>query len=176
MKKILLFLVSVTLITKVCIAQHALTAQDRKNYSLTIDQTKTWKRHTVTRHSKKFDFTLVPLTLTNHSNTILRYSVFSCSWYEIYRTNNPAVLVDTWNCDTNLPDVATILPHKSLVKNIPVLIDRNMKGHVLRFRLGIHLNKILKGDTKIELIHNYSGQPDKYKNILIWSNEVSMPL
>jgi len=65
---------------------------------------------------------------------------------------------------------------QSLVKNVPVTIAAKIEG-VVKFRIGVYLNRYFKEDkiNPMELFI-YKSKPDLYKDILIWSDELSMKL
>lgn len=174
MKKILLALLII--LAKSVFAQHPLTIQDRNNYILTVDQSQISKPKWVIINGGKFKTIIVPLKLENKSKETLKYSVMSCSWYEMYQTDNKLVTIHGWPCDKNVPEVGTILSHMSQIRNIPLLTPNN-KTNFVRLRIGMYLNKIHMEDKNIDIpIYRDNGKPDYYKNILIWSNEISVKL
>jgi hypothetical protein len=86
-----------------------LTAQQRKNYILSIDQQKITKPSDTSTNSRKYSIIYVPLRLSNHSKETLRYFTMTCSWYDDYQTNNSKVRIFTGDgCDSNSPIVSTI--------------------------------------------------------------------
>ena len=76
-----------------------------------------------------------------------------------------------WNCDTNFPIDQTLLPHKSQVYNLPVILKETyIKGEKLA--VGMHLIILNKQNEKSIL--DFSDFRSNRKN-LIWSNEVQVP-
>ena len=47
----------------------------------------------------------------------------------------------------------------------------------IKFKIGMYLNRHFKGDTVSDMdLFYFESNRDQYKNILIWSDEVSMQL
>jgi len=141
-----------------------LTAQDRKNYLLTIDQSKIGKPH-----DKVFN---VPVKLSNLSNDTLRYLSMTCSWEVFFSINNKKLNFSGWVCDSNFPIDKLVSPHKSVTYNIPVLTDGPIRDN--KFRIGINLFIINRQSRNFILYSAMRSFDFKTKN-LIWSNEVQLP-
>ena len=146
-----------------------LTAQDRKNYLLIIDQRKIGKLHDTILYRGKCKVFNVPVKLSNISNDTLRYLSMSCSWDESFSIDNKNLNILVWGCDKNVPVDKLVLPHNSVVYNIPVLTDGTIESN--KFRIGMNLlivNKKNKRFTWDLILSDY-----KTKN-LIWSNPVTV--
>ena len=161
---------------KVLQAKHPLTTQDRKNYFLKINQQLIRKPHTISTDSGKFKIVDIHIKLTNRYPDTLKYFEFTCSWNWNYRTDNRLVEIEDWPCESNYPILVSVPPNHTLVKSIPVMIRDNIKGSI-KFKIGMYLNRYFDGDAveATELFY-FESNRDQYKNILIWSDEVSMQL
>lgn len=154
-------------------SQYKLTATDRKNYIVRIDQKWIKKNY-------KPDFVNpgeccavnVPLRLSNNSNTVLKYVNMSCSRDAIFviQSKNSLNLVEV-ACDQNFPKVFTVAAHHSKIFWLPVSRSRNRFSKSNKFKIGINLLKY--DDDRLPLDFNIFD--NKTVNI-IWSNEVEMPV
>jgi len=151
---------------------YKLTAQDRREYLLKIDQQKMRKpRDTVFFIKTKRKFFNVPVILINFSNDTLKYLTMSCSWEDFFSINNKKLTFWGWPCDSNFPKDKVLLPHKSVIYNIPVILTNSyVKGD--KFRIGMKLFIIDKRNERY--IFDFSPNFDRTIN-LIWSNEVEVP-
>lgn len=79
-----------------------LTASDRKNYVITIDQNKVWTlKYSLPKNNYYGKVVLfVPMKFTNNSNDTLKYMTMSCSWEEFYLTDRKEIAtVPSESCD-----------------------------------------------------------------------------
>jgi hypothetical protein len=152
-----------------------LTAIDRKNYVITIDQSKLSK----TKYSRPIDnyyrktVLFVPVTLTNNSNDTVKYRSMSCSWEDFYIVDKKSVAeIERQPCDHNIPSILILPPHRSTTVRLPIL-----KGRVSgKFRIGMVLIKLVDDKN----LFDFSGIDDKFllKNRgtnIIWSNPIELP-
>lgn len=154
-----------------------LTAQDRANYLLKIDQSKIgkpgdtvlYRRKYKVLYKRKYKVFNIPVKLLNLSNDTLRYLSVYCSWYDFFSIDNKKISILGWGCDSNIPIDKIVLPHKTGMYNIPVLTDGTIIND--KFRIGMNLFIINKENRNYSL--NYMEPGDRAKN-LIWSNEVTL--
>jgi hypothetical protein len=151
-----------------------LTAIDRKNYVMTVDQITV----SMTKYSlpKDNDYNkpvlFVPVKFTNNSNDILKYLTMTCSWEEFYTTDNQKIaLIPGKNCDTNFPKDLALGPHKTIMVTVPIVKMQRGK----KFRIGMTLIKVDKRkdsfDYPIDKALSLRDR-DKYT---IWSNLIELP-
>ncbi len=156
---------------------YALNAQDRKNYTLSIDQkniSKPKPSEELLNNQKQF-FITVPLLLKNNSNDTLKFWLMTCDWQAIYESNNKNAGIPGHNCDSNFGNVISVAPHKTYKINIPLFITQNAAVHSYKFKLGMHLFNYLK-ITKMSYFTNKIVNNKPPKNNLIWSNEVEVQI
>ena len=153
MKKLLTILVVAT------IAISTLGQVDTSKYVLTIKQGKYEKVNNQT-------YLLVPTTLTNNTNDTLKYLSMSCSWQEFYYVDNDKMSVEQIICTKNGQIMLTLLPHKSVEKEIKLVIEQTISTSKLKFKIGFSLLKV-----KNNLPYDFNEQ-EKKKNI-IWSNTIA---
>jgi hypothetical protein len=151
-----------------------LTALDRKNYVMTIDQiTVSMTKYSLPKdnyYNKTVLF--VPVKLTNNSNDTLKYMTMTCSWEFFYMTDDEKIAkISLKSCDTNIPKALTIGPRKSIMVKVPVVGKQRGK----KFRIGMILIKVDKGnnsfDYPIDKVLSFRNR-DKYT---IWSNHIELP-
>jgi|AntAceMinimDraft_17_1070374.scaffolds.fasta_scaffold01568_6 hypothetical protein len=160
MKKLLTILFAATI--TVSVFGQGLTSylsNDTSKYILTIKQGKYEKVGNQT-------YLLVPTTLTNNTNDTLKYLSMSCSWQEFYYVDNDKMSVEQVICTKNGQIMLTLLPHKSVDKEIKLVIKQKTGTSKLKFKIGLSLLKVKK-----TLPHKFDEQ-EKIKNI-IWSNTIT---
>jgi hypothetical protein len=156
---------------------YTLNAQDRRNYTLSIDQkniSKPKPSEELLNNQKQF-FITVPLLLKNNSNDTLKFWSMTCSWEDIYETNNKNAVIPGHGCDSNFPHVISVAPHKTHIVNMPLFLINSSTVHSYKFKLGMHLFNYLK-ITKMSYFTNKIVNNKPPKNNLIWSNEVEVPI
>jgi len=151
-----------------------LTATDRRNYVITIDQNKVstlkYSRPKDNYYEKTVLF--VPVKLTNNSNDTLKYMTMSCSWEEFYMADRREIAtIPIEPCDKNIPKCLTLGPHKSVIVNVPVVKLQRGK----RFRIGMALIKLNNHDNLFDLLNIGSYSIDKKDDNIIWSNTIELP-
>jgi len=135
----------------------------KPNYILSIDDDKMVKGK-----GKHGEFVTFPLSLTNNTNDTLKFFTMTCSWEDIYKTDNMNLSFPWHRCDSNFPTIEEVAPHKSFILNMVVLIDQNIKNN--KFRLGMYLYK----DYDKHFMEDRSPHKLNEANLL-WSNQVSIP-
>lgn len=186
MKRYLLIIVFVNL-SVFCHAQDSLnymrtskvkplTALDRKNYVLTINQNKLAKLKYTPPNGKNNYYRktvlFVPVKLTNNSNDTLKYLSMTCSWEEFYLVDKREIAgIPIEECIKNIPCTIMLPPHKSFIIRIPVIkIQRGKK-----FRIGMTLIKLFKETNLLDLFSIDRSSLSKNVNYIIWSNAVELP-
>ncbi|MCD4793047.1 MAG: hypothetical protein K8R54_07445 [Bacteroidales bacterium] len=147
-----------TILFAVTITFSTFGQMDNSKYILTIKQGKYEKINNQT-------YLLVPTTLTNNTDDTLKYLSMSCSWREFYYVNNDKMSVEQVICTKNGQIMLTLLPHKSVNKEIKLVIEQTTDTK-LKFKIGFSLIKV-----KNNLPYEFNEQ-EKMKNI-IWSNAVT---
>jgi hypothetical protein len=154
-----------------------LTAIERRNYVITIDQNKVSKTKFIPANSKYNYYgktvLFVPVVLTNNSNDTLKYLTMSCSWEEFYtvdKNNFAAIPIEP--CDKNIPKELTLAPHKSVSIKVPVIKIQNGK----KFKIGMILIKQRNANNLFNLFNIEIAQSQNKKdNNVIWSNPIELP-
>ncbi len=131
---------------------------DTSKYVLTIKQGKYEKADNQT-------YLLVSTTLTNNTNDTLKYLSMLCSWWDFYYVDNDRIEVYKGVCKKNFEIMLTLLPHKSVDREIKLVIGQTTGTSKLKFRIGINLLKV-----KNEKIDEWKELRNT-KNI-IWSNVI----
>jgi len=154
-----------------------LTATDRKNYVLMIDQGKVSKSKYSLPKNNYYGKTVlfVPVKLTNSSNDTLKYITMSCSWEEFYTTDNQhTAIIPGKPCEKNIPKELAIAPHAGVMVKVPVIKIQ----HAKKFRIGMALIKLDRGnDLGYFFDVDWIGflNRDKERNNVIWSNPIELP-
>jgi hypothetical protein len=179
MKKILLLLILSVAIKTFCSAQnkvHLLTAAEKRNYVLSIDQTKIANSSEEGLNyppydCKKYRYMSIPLKLTNNSNDTLKYITMSCSWQDIYGTNSKNIEVLMSACDKNVLTKKMLRPHKSMITYIPIRIIKMARWSNTNFKVSMNVCRDMgQNSFGIEML-DLSVVANN-----IWSNEVKLPL
>lgn len=151
---------------------YLLTDNDRKLYTLTVDNAKISKpRDTLLtflghRQPKKAKVVTVPAFLHNNSEATLRFYTMSCSWYDYWHTNYTGIGLSEWPCEANAPQIITVEPHQIYRRDLTIIYDSTvLKGE--RYRVSMSLIKSQKNDKFF--------WPDEYIRFnKIWSNEIAI--
>jgi hypothetical protein len=152
-----------------------LTNQDRKNYTLSIDQHKITKGYTLLRYEKNDEHTLlsIPLKFTNNSKDTLRYISMSCTWWDFYRVSIKGT--EFWSnsdCTKNIPSKVIVPPHRSLITLVQIVYKKGAIATNTKFKIGLSLQKSISN----EQTHDASAYLLRQETSnLIWSNEVKVP-
>jgi len=160
-----------------------LTAGDRENLHLSIDQVNISPlRQTVFGGTKCF-ITDCLLTLTNNSNTTLKYMSMDASWWQIYTVDNKnfELGADPWDVFKNEPVVLELPPHKSVTRRVPILtLKDSFRGEKLRIAMSVQQPWSDFYSSRLPFFDDLASfDPDEYMlrpvtQNLIWSNEVTI--
>jgi len=146
---------------------YLLTETDRKQYTISVDETKIGKVADTESHFKDQKIIRLPVTVHNNSNSTLKYFSMSCSWQDYYHIDNRSFNIMFSDCDHNIPTEVVVSPHSSITQTVSVICKQNSLKQTLRFRIGLNINKNVS-----ELIELADEQLTRYN--LIWSNEVTL--
>jgi hypothetical protein len=153
----------------------SLTEQDKRNYTLSIEQeAMKWKDTTIVWAKKDYHILEIPIKLSNHSNDTLKYIDFNCSWNDIFISSNKDLSKFLKSCLANIQDVFTVLPHQSVVFSLPVTDNKVIVDARDSFRIGMYLCKYKTAQDWIAFDNAWSNKALP-RNCLIWSNEVAIP-
>ncbi|MGZ3750797.1 MAG: hypothetical protein ACXVB0_14145 [Mucilaginibacter sp.] len=164
---LLLFFIATTALSGIA-QTRMLTAKDKQNYVLSIDQRQIGKPKITEAGGKKYGQQFIPVKLTNNSNDTLKYITFSCSSEFIYQVDNHAIVVDHQPCQKNVPVVKKVPPHKSTVAMVPVKFTLT-SGFDRRFKVGLCVKKY--NDPKDV---DFANLITMDKANVIWSNEAEV--
>lgn len=159
-----------------------LTDEDKKAYTISIDQNKIKRlKDTMvdTVDLEKYKLlkmksrvAICEMKIHNNSNDTLQYASMSCSWLEMYMTNNVDFKVTEQMCFKNVPEVKVIPPKQSSVVEIPIITDVKT---VLpqKIKIGLNLQKCTGDDLWNAIVLLDLILKPKASNT-IWSNEVTI--
>ncbi len=147
---------------------HILTDEERKVYTLTVDQRKIKKeKKGQYRYIKEAVF-LVPAIIHNNSSKELKYLSWSCSAEEYYRIDNKDFKTPDPICENNSPSIVSIPPNGTRTEIIPVISKEKKLKKLERFKVGLNINKDVPG----YLTFLYLDGLKQYN--IVWSNEVQI--
>lgn len=150
---------------------------DKQNYTLSVSNPFKIKRDTFIYKLMpndyqpkqiKEDYAVIQVTFTNNSNDTLRYIGMSCSWWDIYRTDNAQIIIaqPDVKCFKNGPFEIKIVPKVSSVVELTILLAKTLaKG--TDFKIGM-------------IVQPYDGKGLAYfnkfqTNNMTWSNVIQVP-
>jgi hypothetical protein len=151
--------------------------QQDKDYTLSVESVKI-KQDTVLYRmmpnnykikQEKQSYITVPVTFTNNTDDTLEYVSMSCSWWDIYSTNNAeiSILQPKDNCYKNGPTVIQLFPKASSVVYLSIAYPKH--SNTSSVRLGMIFQKHINGKNDIYI-------PALRKDNVTWSNEVFLPI
>ena len=95
--------------------QKPLTDKERKEYILSINQQKLDRKSDKYTSTGESGYASIPIILFNNSSDTLTFLQMTCSWQEIFTTNNVNIGVNaTENCDSNFPRNIKVAPINSI--------------------------------------------------------------
>jgi hypothetical protein len=141
---------------------HLLTNEEKKNYTITIDQNKIFKRMNQEYPYEEKKFFILPVTVHNDSNDTLRYCSMTCSWQEFYRIDNEEFEILSTSCTENIPAMITVLPHSVNTTNIAFVRKKDNQANPV-FRVGLNINTSGYSIFYHEELFRYN---------IVWSNEI----
>ncbi|AYL97146.1 hypothetical protein [Mucilaginibacter celer] len=159
----------------------ALSASDRENFTITINQDSIRQaKDTLCVYDGKLHrgiYAFVPVILSNQSADTLKYINMVCSRLDIFRTDkqNAQLLLMT-KCWKNGPEIFKVAPYQQAVFNIPVCFLTDMGDSKpfapKNFKIGMSLFKYKVGNQLP--LNIYALAHSKKMANVIWSNEVVM--
>jgi hypothetical protein len=146
---------------------------NREDYILSVDESKIEFMYGVPYTSAKYNYLKVPVTLTNASETTLRYFSMSGSWWDIYRTDNPNLKVFAQHsCYKNLSVILSLSPHQYIKRDVIIEVPKK-ESVAIAFKIGIMiLQKELDNDYSINAKPTQPLFSTPGMQRLIWSNYV----
>jgi len=114
------------------------------------------------------DLLIVPVILTNTTDTKLRYLRWLCTKEMFYYINNPKLSFQLPQCFKNYCYVAELPAHKG--DTIQLKLVRTEYGKALSGRLKIGMNLLIVDDQN--LMFNKFEHREKIPLNMIWSNEI----
>jgi len=157
---------------------YALIQQDKDSYILSVGQPIKIKQDTVLYkmtpnnykiRQEKQSYITIPIKFTNNTDDTLNYVSMSCSWWDIYITNNAdlCILQPKDNCYKNGPTVIQLAPKTSSVVYLSIAYPEH--SDISSVRIGMVFQKHVNGKNDIYI-------PVVRKDNVIWSNEVLLPI
>jgi len=140
---------------------------DKQNYTLSINQKEIERLHDTVIFKKKYFVSYITIKLSNNSTIALNYITYSCSWDDLFHSNNKAIEVCQSPCESNYPIVKSLAVRKIEVFILPVILKKRLSD--IRFKIGMNL--FLDNAANRQL---FPLPVDKLDNV-IWSNEVKLP-
>lgn len=137
---------------------HTLSAQnDTINpYILSIKEGKTLK-------DSRGAYLEVPVTLHNTSNDTLFYANWTCSWQELYKTDNPLLEVEVVNCDKNIMEVYALAPNDTTTVLLKLYPKYGQPIGNTKYRVSFELIKVPR------LLYHVSPE-ERHSGNYLWSN------
>jgi len=142
---------------------HLLTNEERKHYTITIDQNKIFKRTNQEYLYEEKEFFILPVTVHNDSNDTLRYCSMTCSWQGFYRIDNDAFEILSTACTKNVPTMIIVLPHSTHTRNIAFILKKDNQTKNPFFKVGLNINT----SGSFFLYHE-----ELYRYNIVWSNKI----
>ncbi|WDF79126.1 hypothetical protein PQ469_03775 [Mucilaginibacter sp. KACC 22773] len=140
-----------------------------ESFVLSVDQTKVEVLHGPLYDGAREYYVQVLVKLTNTSADTLRYLSMSCSWWDIYRTDNQNINVFSPNiCYKNSPITCLVPPHQFVIRNIIVLVPKEMASVIFKIGMAVQrkfVNSLLKDEVLLSSIAPTNQH-------IIWSNYV----
>lgn len=153
---------------------YLLSAEDRKNYTVTADETKISRAPEEEFLYNKQKVFRIPITVHNNSNKPLKYYSMSCSWQEFYHINNENLKVGMSVCDKNIPIEVVVPSGSSHTDLMPFVYKKNKLKKREHFRIGLNINKMYSDKRLIDYIDLLGGYEDELRGYnIVWSNDVS---
>jgi len=145
---------------------YLLTADDKKHYTVTIDETRISKAAKGEYSYIKEKVFHIPVTVHNNSDETLKYYSMSCSWEEFYHIDNKNLEVLGFPCEKNIPREVIVPAHSVHTDIVAFVYNKNNPKITERFRVGLNINKNVKDD----IFDGYDDELRRYN--IVWSNEV----
>jgi hypothetical protein len=110
----------------------------------------------------------VALRVENLTTTNQTVRVWSCSWYDDWKTSNTNISLVFWDCTRNFPENVDVPPGGAYTNELEMLIPEPISEKTLSFRMGF---------TPIDSKQTFPfpiGQIDSKQTF--WSNEVKLKI
>lgn len=118
--------------------------------------------------AKRAKSVTVPVTVQNNSNEELKFYSMACSWSDFFGTDSKNISIPGWACDSNLPNIITVGPHKEFRRNVNITYDSTIKGGI-KYRISMSL---LKPD---KIKRDWFFSPEDYLRFnKIWTNGITI--
>ncbi len=146
----------------------------KDEYVLSVDQSKV-----VFLYGSKYDnareyYVQVPVKLTNKSADTLKYRSMSCSWWDIYRTDNQKLKVFAPDiCWKNSEITCLLPPYKEVVKYVIVVVPKE-KSKLIIFKVGMAIQKEPGAGVANNVKTAAPTSLVPLKKRVIWSNYISV--
>jgi hypothetical protein len=95
------------------------------------------------------------------------YITYTCSWDELFHSNNKAIEICHSPCESNYPIGKSLAARKTEVFILPIILKKKLSD--IRFKIGMNLFFDNAENRQLFLL-----PVDKLDNV-IWSNEVKLP-
>ena len=111
---------------------YLLNNEDRKRYLLKVDENQiSTSRDTVMRifgkKPKRAKSITVPVIVQNNSDEELKFYSMTCSWEDFFGTDDKGITIPSWGCDSNVPNIITVGPHKEFRRDVNITYDQTIK-------------------------------------------------
>lgn len=134
---------------------------------LTIDESHIGKPYPRTIFGKKCYVSDIPVKLVNLTADTLVYQSFSCSWDEIFTTDDADIKRWPSPCEYNVPKVKILMPRQTQLFSLPVYWDATLAHVNDKLKIGMHFQEPIPDDPITTFYAKLLGS----KN-LIWSAPV----
>jgi hypothetical protein len=146
---------------------HLLSDSERMFYKIVIDESKIKKAPNWDySNTKKGKGLLVPVTIYNNSNTVLKYFTWGCSFDEFYHINNDNFEVPGSPCETNSLIIISVEPHQSHTDIVHITFKGKKIKQTEKFKLGLNINEKIPSFYLVPFL----DQLKQYN--IVWSDEV----
>ena len=155
--------------------ENSIFAADTTNFVSQTNEPSPFKiivtpRKTRVRAGEKFK---VGLEVKNISSTNQSFKVWSCSWYENWKSDNLAVYLPGWTCRANGVDTVNLAPGESFAetlngKEMEMQVIQSVSTNKISFRMAFHTG------GSIQLYKSDEVIPDDVKGKIYWSDEVTI--
>jgi hypothetical protein len=166
MKKPFLLIITLALFFTSFKASKAFAQDDKWNYTLNINQRDIGKLHDTVIFKKRYLVSYIKIKLSNNSGNALNYITYSCSWDDLFHSNNKVIKVCVEPCQSNYPIPQSLAAHKTTTFILPVIV--RIKPTDLRFKIGMNLFFDNAENRKL-----FPLPVDSLDNV-IWSNEAQL--
>ncbi|HTK18255.1 MAG TPA: hypothetical protein VL442_02020 [Mucilaginibacter sp.] len=152
---------------------YLLNEQDRKQYILKVDENQISRsRDTVMRifgkKPKRAKSITVPVIVQNNSDEELKFYSMTCSWEDFFGTDDKGITIPGWGCDSNMPNIITVGPHKEFRRDVNITYAPTFKTGK-KYRISMSLVKPNNMENQFGF---FPGDYIRYNKI--WTNEITI--